>query len=132
VDNDFTILLDPENPDTILLPNVMTLEEKAFRGSRLELKPPADPREHVVHDENDEAFLHRHLDYYVLRLRANTKVSKSVLIANNEEYGASVVYETGFEKIFEPTSLRRRSAEHSPTISWLKRQGRRSPMVSTG
>ena len=101
VDNDFTILLDPENPDTILLPNVMTLEEKAFRGSRLELKPPTDPREYVVHDENDEAFLHRHLDYYVLRLRTNTKVSKSVLIANNEEYGASAVYETGFEKIFE-------------------------------
>jgi len=101
VDNDFTNILDPENPDTILLPNVMTLEENAFKGSRLELKPPVDPRDYVVHDENDEVFLHRHLDHYVFRLRTGVKVLKSILVVNNEEYDASVVYETGFEKVFE-------------------------------
>ncbi|MCY0868258.1 MAG: alpha-amylase family glycosyl hydrolase [Desulfurococcus sp.] len=86
------IIPDPENNEIIEVRPFYDWHG-VFKLSKSIVKPSDNPLEEVVHDEGDEAFLHRFLDTLVVRIRTPRLIEEPRLVAwRGEEFKAATSY----------------------------------------
>ena len=99
-DTDPQGFMDDDNPSVVELPNIMHPEKPGIKGSLLEVRPPENPFEYVIHDERDPAYLHRFKGYVVFRLRTGKGVDQAELVAG-KAFQPVFTRELPFERVFE-------------------------------
>ncbi|WP_440059665.1 glycoside hydrolase family 13 protein [Thermogladius sp. 4427co] len=99
-DYDPTPVLDPDNGETVEMPNMMHPERNGIRASLLVVKPPVNPLDYFIHDERDPAYLSRIGGFIVFRVRTLKNVDSVELYLNGRRY-SGIIRDLPFERVFE-------------------------------
>lgn len=100
VENRFEDPYDPENPEK-LCRNSFFHPDEVFCLSKLVVEKPANPLEDIYHVENDPSYLHRYLDWIVIRLRAPKAVEEAFLEIDGTRIKPVAIHDIGEYNVFE-------------------------------